>query len=148
MEAPPRMNEEIGRRIDRLQISQQGAGAGAPANFAEDPRRFVTAVEAELCCWDAYLERLQVKAATAGSAREQAEEAISELRRHRNFLHERLGALRSGPAEAWSEGRAVRRRGAPTSGEGRQRWRPGSSENGHEYQRLCRFRRFLTNVLE
>lgn len=106
MRAPPRMNEEIGRRIDRLQMSQQGAGTGAAADFAEDQRTFVTAIEAELCCWDSYLERLQVNAATAGSAREQAEAAISELRRHRNFLDERLGALRSGPAEAWSEGRA------------------------------------------
>ena len=66
----------------------------------------MTAVEAELCCWDAYLERLQVKAATAGSARSRAEAAISELRRQRNFLDERLGVLRSGPAGAWSEGRA------------------------------------------
>lgn len=48
MRAPPRMNEEIGRQIDRLQMSQQGAGAGSPASFAEDPRTFVAAVEAEL----------------------------------------------------------------------------------------------------
>ena len=106
MRAPPRMNKEIGRRFDRLPMSRQAAGAAPAAVFAEDRRTFVTAVEAELCCWDAYLERLQVKAATAGSARARAEAAISELRRQRNFLDERLGVLRSSPAGAWSEGRA------------------------------------------
>jgi hypothetical protein len=76
----------------------------------------VDAVEAELLRWDVYLERLQVKAATtAGSTREQVEAAISELRRHRNALGERLGEVRSG---GWDPGH--RRPGRRTAG----LWRP------------------------
>jgi chromosome segregation ATPase len=106
MRAPPKMNQKIGRRIDRLPMSGRGATPEEVADFAEDGRAFVTAVEAELHSWDAYIERLQVKAAMAGRAREQAEAAISELRRHRNSLGERLRALRSESTGAWSEGRA------------------------------------------
>ena len=105
MRAPPRMNDEIGRRIDRLHMSAQGATLEAAADFA-DGRTLLTTVEAELHWWDAYLERLQVKAATAGRARDEAEAAISELRRQRNLLGERLGALRSASAGAWNERRA------------------------------------------
>ena len=106
MRAPPRMNEETGSRIGQLHMSGQGATPEAAADFAEDGPAFVTAVEAELHLWDAYLERLQVKAATAGGARAQAEAAITELRHHRNSLTERLRALRSASAGARSEGRA------------------------------------------
>jgi hypothetical protein len=106
MRAPPSMNKQIGRRIDGLRMSGQRATREAAADFAEDRRMFVTAVEAELYWWDAYLERLQVKAATAGSAREQAEAGISQLRRSRNSLGERLCALRLASAGAWNEARA------------------------------------------
>jgi uncharacterized coiled-coil DUF342 family protein len=72
----------------------------------EDGATFVAAVGAELRRWDAHLERLQVKAATTErSARERAEAAISELRRHRTTLSQRLGEVRSASAEARSEGR-------------------------------------------
>ena len=69
----------------------------------------IEARPAELYRWDAYLDRLQVKAATtAGSAREQAEAAITEFRRHRNALGERLHEATSAPADAGSEaGKAV-----------------------------------------
>jgi hypothetical protein len=106
MRAPPSMNKQIGHRIDGLRMSGQRATPEAAADFAEDRRMFVTAVEAELYWWDAYLERLQVKAATAGSAREQAEAGISQLRRSRNSLGERLRALRLASAGAWNEARA------------------------------------------
>jgi hypothetical protein len=105
MQTPTRTEEEIARRIDRLHASTQAGASEAAADVAEDRRTFVAAVEAELHWWDAYLERLQVKVAMARSAREQAEAAISELRRHRNSLGERLGAVRSASAEPWSEGR-------------------------------------------
>lgn len=66
----------------------------------------MAAIEAELRSWDAYLECLQVKAATsAASAREQAEASISELRRHRNTLAQRLSEMRSAPAQAETEAR-------------------------------------------
>jgi chromosome segregation ATPase len=101
------MIEESGHRIDRPHTSGQRVTAEAAADFAEERQGFMTAVEAELRRWDSYLERLQVKAATAGRARERAEEAISDLRRHRTSLAVRLGALQSTSAGAWSEARAA-----------------------------------------
>jgi hypothetical protein len=71
----------------------------------QSPTR-IEARQAELYRWDACLERLQVKAATtAGSAREQAEAAISELRRQRNALGERLREV----TPASEDGRRERR---------------------------------------
>jgi len=71
----------------------------------ESPTR-IEAQQAELYRWDACLERLQVKAATtAGSAREQAEAAISELRRQRNALGERLREVTSASVDGRREGR-------------------------------------------
>jgi chromosome segregation ATPase len=69
----------------------------------QSPTR-IEARQAELYRWDAYLERLQVKAATtAGSARQQAEAAISELRRQRNALGERLREVTSASVDGGSE---------------------------------------------
>ncbi|HUO69665.1 MAG TPA: hypothetical protein VMU39_02725 [Solirubrobacteraceae bacterium] len=95
------IEEEPGQRGPRLDIVEPPAAADA----AEDRRTFVGTVEAQLRGWDTYLERLQVTAATTGgTARDQAEAAISELRRHRNELGERLSQVRSA-STAWSEGR-------------------------------------------
>jgi len=105
MQTRPTRKDETGCRIHRLRASGHGATCEAAVDLAEDKRTFVAAVEAELSCWDAYLERLQVKAATEGSAREKAEAVISHLRRHRNSLGERLGAVRSASAERWRDGR-------------------------------------------
>ncbi len=101
-EAAAGIEEQLCQLDTRVDVAEQSAAA----DVAQDSSTFVTAVEAELHTWDAYLERLQVKAAmTAGSAREQAEAAISELRSHRNALGERLGSMRSASAEAGSERR-------------------------------------------
>jgi hypothetical protein len=101
-EAAAGIKEELGQLDTRVDT----AGRSAAADVAQDTRMFVAAVEAELHTWDAYLERQQVKAATtAGRAREQAEAAISELRRRRNAVGERLREVRSASAEAGSEAR-------------------------------------------
>ena len=71
----------------------------AATNVGHDARRFDGTVPAELRDWDLQLERLQVRAAAAGSFREQAETMISELRRRRNVLSQRLGEGRSASKE-------------------------------------------------
>jgi hypothetical protein len=80
------------------------------AEFADDARTFADTVEAELHDWGTYLERLQMKAATkakAGSAREQAEAAIRELRRHRNTVAEPLPRSVLPRARRGASGRSV-----------------------------------------
>src|SRR5581483_3994017 len=54
------------------------------ADTSDDWAAYAAAVEAELASWDTYLERLQTTVATrAWHAREQAEAAIGDVRRHR-----------------------------------------------------------------
>ena len=74
----------------------------ATADLAEESRTFLETVATELRNWEKYLERLQVRAAArAGTAREQAEAKISQLRGQRNELSQRLGEV----ASATEEGR-------------------------------------------
>ena len=76
----------------------------AAADTAEDIVTFVAAITEELRSWDLYLERLQVKAATAaGSGRDQAEETISELRRYRNAFRRHVVQAASPSGEGWRE---------------------------------------------
>ena len=71
-------------RLDVAELSLEADGA-------EDWETFAAAVEAELQCWDTYLERLQTGvAAKAWKAREQAEAAIGDVRSRRIALGERL----------------------------------------------------------
>ena len=74
----------------------------ATADLAEESRTFLETIATELRNWEMYLERLQVRAAArAGTAREQAEAKISQLRGQRNELSQRLGEV----ASATEEGR-------------------------------------------
>jgi hypothetical protein len=85
------------------------AGQSATADLAQDRGTFLETVATELRNWDMYLERLQVRAAgRAGSAREQAEARISELRGRRNALSQRLGEVHSATEEGWTRVQAAR----------------------------------------
>lgn len=78
-------------KLRQLEIKLDIAEHRLASELAGDARTFVDAVEAELHDWDTYVEWLQMKAATkakAGSAREQAEAAIRELRQRRNTVAE------------------------------------------------------------
>lgn len=85
------------------------AGQSTTADLAQDSRTFRETVATELRNWDMYLERLQVRAAVrAGSAREQAEAKISQLRGQRNELSQRLGEVHSATEEGWTRVQAAR----------------------------------------
>ena len=74
------------------------------ADLAEDRAHFTAAVEAELHGWDAFAERLQATAAAkTGSARDQAETGIKELRRRRLAVTQSLDDLRDAPEDAWGQ---------------------------------------------
>jgi hypothetical protein len=93
-------------KLRQLEIKLDIAEHRLASEFADDPKTFGDAVQAELHDWDTYLEWLQVGAATkaqAGSPREQVEAAIRELRRHRNTLAERLAEVRTASGGAWRE---------------------------------------------
>ena len=86
----------------RLDVAERSLAVDASG----DPATFAAAVEAELESWDIYLERLQTIVATrAWHAREQAEEAIGDVRSHRIAVDERLAQVRDAAGGVWQEQR-------------------------------------------
>ena len=99
-QAADAFDEKFEQFAARLRVAQS-AMAG---DLAEGRDEFAAAVEHELERWDAYIERLQAQAALrAATAREQAEAGISDLRRRRNGVSERLAEVRAASSEAWGE---------------------------------------------
>jgi uncharacterized small protein (DUF1192 family) len=94
---------EMRRQIEHLEAKGR-AGTGEASDLADDRKQFAAAVEDELHNWDTYFERLQAQTALrAANAREQAEAAISDLRKRRNAVAERLADVRSTAGNGWPE---------------------------------------------
>ena len=71
------VEQRLGELRTRLDVAERSLAADASGDWPT----FADAVEAELESWDTYLERLQTTVATrAWHAREQAEEAIGDVR--------------------------------------------------------------------
>jgi hypothetical protein len=91
-------------KLEQFEARLRVAQSAVTADLSDDRKQFAAAVEDELHNWDTYFERLQAQAAMrAASAREQAEGAISDLRKRRNVVAEHLGDVRPTAAESWSE---------------------------------------------
>jgi hypothetical protein len=89
-------------KFEQFQARLRVAQSAVAADLTENRDEFAAAVDDELHKWDAYFERLQAQTAMrAASTREQGEAGISELRRHRNDVAERLAVVRGAPGEAW-----------------------------------------------
>jgi len=99
-ERPAEAEDAFGQLRMRIDVAEQSAAA----DLSGDWDQFGAAVLAELRRWDTYIERLQTRAAAkAGSERPEAEAAISELRRLRITVAERLAELADAPADGWRE---------------------------------------------
>jgi hypothetical protein len=89
--------EELGHELDMAEHRLD-------AELADDARSFAQAVEAELDGWDAWLDRLQAKAAAkTGAARTRAEETIADLRRRRLAVAESLAGVRAAVGDTWRD---------------------------------------------
>jgi len=76
--------DDVEQRVAQLKTRLDVAERSLAADTSDDWAAYAAAVEAELASWDTYLERLQTTVATrAWHAREQAEAAIGDVRRHR-----------------------------------------------------------------
>ena len=74
----------VEERLEQLDNELELAEHRVAAEFAETEDQFNDALEAELHRWDAYLDRMQTKAAAeTGAARERAEAAVTDLRQRR-----------------------------------------------------------------
>jgi hypothetical protein len=84
----------------RLHVAQSAIAA----ELSDDRKQFAAAVDDELHNWDTYFERLQAQTALrAANTREEAEAAISDLRKRRNAVAKRLVDVRSTSGDSWSE---------------------------------------------
>jgi hypothetical protein len=96
--------EAFDERFEQFGARFHVAQSSLAAELANNRTKFADAVENELQSWDTYFERLQAQTALrAASAREQSEAAISDLRRRRNTLADRLADGRTASGEAWEE---------------------------------------------
>jgi hypothetical protein len=74
----------IDQTLEQLDNELELAEHRVAAECAATQDQFTDALEAELCRWDAYLGRMQAKAAAkTGAARERAEAEIADLRQRR-----------------------------------------------------------------
>ncbi|HZQ64890.1 MAG TPA: hypothetical protein VFA66_06665 [Gaiellaceae bacterium] len=97
-------SDEIEDKLARLETRVDVARRSLAADAAESRAEFAAAVAHELHGWDAYVERLQMKAAArAGNGRERAEAALAELRTRRVAVGEQLGQLQAASGDAWRE---------------------------------------------
>jgi hypothetical protein len=91
-------------KFEQFQARLRVAQSAAAADLTENRKKFADAVDNELHKWDAYFERLQAQTALrAASTREKSEAGISDLRRRRNKVAERLADVRAASGEAWEE---------------------------------------------
>lgn len=91
-------------KVEQLHTRVKAAEHALAAELAEDRQAFTDAINAYLDDFKELSEELNQKAKTlTGSAREQAEAAISDVRRSRDAVAERLAQARTASGERWRE---------------------------------------------
>jgi hypothetical protein len=94
----------VDETLEQLDNELELAEHRVAAEFAETEDQFTDALEAELHRWDAYLNRLQAKAAAkTGAARERAEATIADLRQRRVSIGKSLSDVGTAAGEGWRD---------------------------------------------
>jgi hypothetical protein len=94
-------------RLEQLDNELGLAEHRVAAEFAATEDAFRYELERQLRRWDAYLDRMQVKAAAkSGAARKRAEAAIADLRQRRVSIHNSLSAIGTAAGDDWGDAKA------------------------------------------
>ena len=94
----------VDERLEQLDNELELAEQRVAAEFAATEEQFAGAIKAELHRWDAYLARMQARAATkSGAARERAEAAIADLRQLRVSIDKSLSEVGTAAGENWQD---------------------------------------------
>jgi hypothetical protein len=97
----------VDERLEQLDNELELAEHRVAAEFAETEKQFTGAIDAELHRWDAYLDRMQAKAAArSGAARERAEVAIADLRQRRVSIGKSLSDVGTAAGDGWRGAKA------------------------------------------
>jgi hypothetical protein len=92
----------VEERLEQLDNELELTEHRVAAEFAATQDQFNDALEAELRRWDAYLDRMQTKAASkTGAARERAEAAVTDLRQRRVSIGKSLSDVGTAAGEGW-----------------------------------------------
>ena len=91
-------------RLEQLDTELELAEHRVAAEFAATQDQLTDAVDAELHRWDAYLDRMQVKAAARiGVERERSEAAIADLRQRRVAISKSLPHVGTAAGDGWPD---------------------------------------------
>jgi hypothetical protein len=94
----------VDERLEQVDNELELAEHRVAAEFAATEDQFAGAIDAELHRWDAYLDRMQAKAAAkSGAARERAEAAIADLRQRRVSIGQSLSDDGTAAGEDWHD---------------------------------------------
>jgi hypothetical protein len=100
-------SDEADDRLEQLKTRVGIAEKDLKADMAQDRAAYTKAVHEELRDWDAFVDRMQVKAAQkTGEGRRQAEAEVTEVRQYRHSVDERLSDLRASSGDKWREQKA------------------------------------------
>jgi hypothetical protein len=93
-------DETLAQLDNELELAEHRAAA----EYAATQDQFTDALEAELRGWDAYLDRMQAKAAAkTGTARERAEAEIADLRQRRVSIGKGLPHVGTAAGGSWRD---------------------------------------------
>lgn len=96
--------DEVEGKLIQLKTRLAVAENSLAADITDERADYAAAVESELRSLDAYLERLQTRAAAqTGESREQAEAAISHLRKRRLALASCVARVTRASGDAWQQ---------------------------------------------
>ncbi len=94
-------------KVEQLQTRLKSAEHALAAELAEDRQTFSDAMQGYLDDFKRLAAELHEKAKTmSGTAREQAEAAISDIRRRRDAVAEQLAQVSAASGERWRESKA------------------------------------------
>jgi hypothetical protein len=92
----------VEERFEQLDNELELAEHRVAAEFAETEDQFNDALEGELHRWDAYLDRMQTKAAAeSGAERKRAEAAVADLRQRRVSIGKSHSDVGAAAGEGW-----------------------------------------------
>ena len=92
----------VDARLEQLDNELELAEHRVAAEFAPTQEQFADAIGAELHRWDAYLARMQARAAAkSGAARERSEAEIADLRQRRVSIDKSLSDVGTAAGNGW-----------------------------------------------
>jgi hypothetical protein len=102
------LDEAADAKVEQLQARFKAAGHAIDAELAEDRQAFGDAMHAYQDDFKELSETLTAKAKSlTGAAREQADAAISDIRRGRDAVAERVEQVQTASVEEWHERKAA-----------------------------------------